>query len=47
MQLYATNCYVQEAETSSLPRLLHLYRQGYKGSDLENPDALRSQMAKD
>jgi hypothetical protein len=36
---------MQEAETGSLPRPIHLYRQGYKGSDLENLDAMCSQVA--
>jgi hypothetical protein len=38
---------MQEAETSSLPRPIHLFRQGYKGLDPENSDALCSQVAKD
>jgi hypothetical protein len=33
---------MQEAETSSLPKPIHLFRQGDKGSDSENPDALCS-----
>jgi hypothetical protein len=45
MQWYVTNCYMQEAEIGSLPRPTHLYRQGYKGSNPENPDALCSQVA--
>jgi hypothetical protein len=38
---------MQEAEIGSVPRPIHLYRQGYKGSDPENPDALCSQVAED
>jgi hypothetical protein len=38
---------MQEAETGSLPRPIHLYRQGYKGLDPKNPDALCSQVAED
>jgi hypothetical protein len=34
-------------ETGSLPRPIHLYRQGYKRSDTKNPDALCSQVATD
>jgi hypothetical protein len=32
---------------SSIPKPIQLYRQGYKGSDPENPDALCSQVAGD
>jgi hypothetical protein len=38
---------MQEADTSSLPRPIHLYRQGYKGSDPKNPNAQCSQVATD
>jgi hypothetical protein len=38
---------MQKAETDSLPRPIHLYRQGYKESDPENSDALCSQVAAD
>jgi hypothetical protein len=38
---------MQEAETGSLPKPIALFCQGYKGLDLENTDALCSQVAKD
>jgi hypothetical protein len=38
---------MQEAETGSVPKPIQLYRQGYKGSNPKNPDALYSQMAED
>jgi hypothetical protein len=38
---------MQEAETSSLPKPIAPFHQGYKGSDPENPTALCSQVAKD
>jgi hypothetical protein len=38
---------MQEAVTGSAPKPIQLYRQVYKGSDPENPDALCSQVAKD
>jgi hypothetical protein len=38
---------MQEAETGSLPKPIHLFRQGYKGSGPENPDAMYSQVAED
>jgi hypothetical protein len=38
---------MQEAVTSSAPKPIQLYHQGYKGSDPENPDALCSQVAED
>jgi hypothetical protein len=38
---------MQEAETSSLPKPIDLFHQGYKGSDPENNDALCSQVAED
>jgi hypothetical protein len=36
---------MHESETSSLPRTIHLYHQGYKGSNPKNLDALCSQVA--
>jgi hypothetical protein len=47
MQWYATNCYMQEAETGSLPKRIDLFHQGCKGSDPESNDALCSQVAED
>jgi hypothetical protein len=38
---------MQEAKTDSLPKPIHLFCQGYKGSDPENLDALCSQVAED
>jgi hypothetical protein len=38
---------MQEAETGSAPKLIQLFRQGFKRSDPEHPDALCSQVAKD
>jgi hypothetical protein len=38
---------MQEVETGSLPKPIHMFHQGYKGSDPENPDALCSQVAED
>jgi hypothetical protein len=38
---------MQEVVTDSTPKTIQLYRQGYKGSDPENPDALCSQVAED
>jgi hypothetical protein len=38
---------MQEAETGSLPKPIDLFRQGYKGSDPQNPDALCSQVVED
>jgi hypothetical protein len=38
---------MQEAVTDSGPKPIQLYRQGYKGSDPENPDAMCSQVAED
>jgi hypothetical protein len=38
---------MQEIVTVSAPKPIQLYRQGYKGLDPENPDALCSQVAKD
>ena len=38
---------MQQAETSSLPKPIDLFRQGYKGSDPQNPDTLCSQVAED
>jgi hypothetical protein len=38
---------MQEAVTGSTPKPIQLYRQGYKGSDPENSDALCSQVAED
>jgi hypothetical protein len=38
---------MQEAETGSLPKLIHQFCQGYKGLDPKIPDALCSQVAED
>jgi hypothetical protein len=38
---------MQEAVTGSGPKPIQLYRQGYKGSDPENPDGMCSQVAED
>jgi hypothetical protein len=38
---------MQQAETGSLPNHIHLLRQGYKGSDPKNADAVCSQVAED
>jgi hypothetical protein len=35
---------MQQAVIGSAPKPIQLYRQGYKGSDPENPDALCSQV---
>jgi hypothetical protein len=38
---------MQEIKTSSAPKPIQLFRQGYKGSYPEHPDALCSQVAED
>jgi hypothetical protein len=38
---------MQEIETGSSPKPIQLFHQGYKGSELEHPDALCSQVAED
>jgi hypothetical protein len=38
---------MHEVETGSLPKPIHMFRQGYKGSDPENPDALCIQVVED
>jgi hypothetical protein len=38
---------MQEDKTGSAPKPIQLYRQGYKGLDPENPNALRSQVTED
>jgi hypothetical protein len=38
---------MHKAETSSLPKPIDLFCQGYKGSDPQNPDAMCSQVVED
>jgi hypothetical protein len=38
---------MQETEIGFTPKPIELFRQGYKGSDPEHPDALCSQVTED
>jgi hypothetical protein len=38
---------MQKAVIGSAPKPIQLYRQGHKGSDPENPDAMCSQVTED